>query len=397
MSHTLWQSERHAPVTTTPWSADVARAAISAIVDDARAACRPGLFWPWHPNDEDEPTPPVAGIYFGAAGNAWAMRHLASEGACALGSPLIADDVERLVAANELALGPDTGGLGGLLLGESGIRFAAWRERPTPDRLDALERSLATAVEHPALEFMWGSPGALVIALALHAATGEARWADLVRRCADELEAAFLETAAGFRLWTQDLYGRRMSMLGAVHGFAGNAFALIRAQSLLPAAQWARLSPALAATLRATALHDGDCANWPPTTVPADSKLLVQLCHGAPGIIVGLAGLEEPIDDLLLAGGETIWRAGPLVKGANLCHGAAGNGYALLKLFERTGDELWLSRARRFAMHAIEQSEADLAEVGRRRYSLWTGDTGLACYLWDCIQGKARFPTMDVL
>jgi hypothetical protein len=34
--------------------------------------------------------------------------------------------------------------------------------------------------------------------------------------------------------------------------------------------------------------------------------------------------------------------------------------------------------------------------VGRGRYSLWTGDVGLAIYLWDCITGEARFPTVDV-
>jgi hypothetical protein len=38
----------------------------------------------------------------------------------------------------------------------------------------------------------------------------------------------------------------------------------------------------------------------------------------------------------------------------------------------------------------------DLAEFGMRRYSLWTGDLGLACYLHDCIEARARFPTMDV-
>jgi hypothetical protein len=47
-------------------------------------------------------------------------------------------------------------------------------------------------------------------------------------------------------------------------------------------------------------------------------------------------------------------------------------------------------------MHAIEQSERHAREYGRRRYSLWTGDIGLAVYLWDCINGQARFPTMDV-
>ena len=34
--------------------------------------------------------------------------------------------------------------------------------------------------------------------------------------------------------------------------------------------------------------------------------------------------------------------------------------------------------------------------AGRGRYTLWTGDVGLAIYLWDCITGQPRFPTIDV-
>ena len=77
-------------------------------------------------------------------------------------------------------------------------------------------------------------------------------------------------------------------------------------------------------------------------------------------------------------GGELTWRAGPLAKGASLCHGTAGNGYAFLKLLDRTGDELWLDRSRRFAMHAIEQVERLRTEHGQGRYALWTGDLGTA-------------------
>ena len=47
-------------------------------------------------------------------------------------------------------------------------------------------------------------------------------------------------------------------------------------------------------------------------------------------------------------------------------------------------------------MHAIDQSDRHAREYGHRRYSLWTGDVGLAVYLWDCINGEAKFPTMDV-
>ena len=47
-------------------------------------------------------------------------------------------------------------------------------------------------------------------------------------------------------------------------------------------------------------------------------------------------------------------------------------------------------------MHGIGQFEADAAAYGQQRYSLWTGDPGFAIYLWDCVQGTASFPTLDV-
>ena len=75
-----------------------------------------------------------------------------------------------------------------------------------------------------------------------------------------------------------------------------------------------------------------------------------------------------------------------------LCHGTAGNGYAFLALLERTGDEVWLERAREFAMHAADQVERARAEYGRGRYSLWSGDLGTALYLADCIDGRGKLP-----
>ena len=48
-------------------------------------------------------------------------------------------------------------------------------------------------------------------------------------------------------------------------------------------------------------------------------------------------------------------------------------------------------------MTAIAQCREARAQVGRGRYSLWTGDIGLACYLWDCLTADPLFPTVDVL
>jgi DUF1680 family protein len=129
--------------------------------------------------------------------------------------------------------------------------------------------------------------------------------------------------------------------------------------------------------------------------------MLVQWCHGAPGVVTGLAdfpaGRSSDMDTMLSQAGNMTWTAGPLAKGFGLCHGTAGNGYAFLKLHRRTGDPAWLERARYFAMHAVAQSEQMRQEYGRGRYSLWTGDPGLAVYLWHCVNGSAGLPGLDIL
>jgi hypothetical protein len=88
-----------------------------------------------------------------------------------------------------------------------------------------------------------------------------------------------------------------------------------------------------------------------------------------------------------------VWQAGPAgpEKGAGICHGTAGNGYAFLKVFERTGDERWLERARRFAVHAHAQ-----VERAPGRYSLWTGGVGVALYASDCLDTRGRYPIFEI-
>src|SRR5205823_649161 len=104
----------------------------------------------------------------------------------------------------------------------------------------------------------------------------------------------------------------------------------------------------------------------------------------------------RPVAEPRTLGQRPCPRAGPLAKGPGLCHGTAGNGYALLKAYAVTGDELWLERARRFATHALEQVERGRAASGFARYSLFTGDLGAALFARSCVAADARFPTMDV-
>ena len=121
----------------------------------------------------------------------------------------------------------------------------------------------------------------------------------------------------------------------------------------------------------------------------------LQWCSGAPGIVISAADYLD--EELLLAGAELVWQAGPHgdEKGYGICHGTAGNGYALLRTFECTGDEQWLERARRFGVHALEQAARHEGTRGRRRYSLWTGDVGAALYAADCLDARARYPILD--
>jgi hypothetical protein len=126
-----------------------------------------------------------------------------------------------------------------------------------------------------------------------------------------------------------------------------------------------------------------------------DGQIRVQWCAGSPGIVTSASTYLD--EELLLAGAELPWRTGPpnLEKGPGICHGTAGNGYAFLKLFGRLQNELWLERARRFAMHALDQVERLRRERGRGRYSLWTGDVGVALYAAACIDGTASYPIFD--
>jgi len=234
-------------------------------------------------------------------------------------------------------------------------------------------------------------------ALAMHEWTGDEFWRELFHSSARALEEALIDGPQGNSLWSQDLYGRRTRYLGAGHGFAGNAGVLVRGLDLFALGERAKWIERIVKTTLATARREGSLANWPALLESArDERFLVQWCHGAPGFVTSLAALPDSrIDEVLLAAGELVWKAGPLRKGASFCHGTAGNGYTFLKLFARTGDQLWLDRARAFAMHAIEQSDAHAASYGMRRYSLYTGDAGVAIYLARCIEGKADWPSLD--
>lgn len=399
----LFDPTRHEPLQAPPWDEATARSAIRRMADSALAAYEPGLGWRAHPLDD--PEPPIDrfhNLYFGAGGVIWALRHLAQRGAIEA-LPDFRPFVATLREANRPLLADHPNGSASYLFGDTGLDLLHWTLQPDEAVAQRLFDTVKGNLHHPAREPLWGNPGTVLAAIHMAEATGEARWAMLVREAAAVLQGEMeLDADTGTWLWVQNMHGRPPSRyIGAGHGFAGNVYPFLRAAALLPPEQVALVVERALATLQATARHVDDGANWfagiNPQR-PAHVLPLVQDCHGAPGIVCRLATVPRTPewDALLLQAGALAWHAGPLSKGAGLCHGTAGSGVAMLKLWRRSGEPVWLARARALAMHGCGQVERHRVEHGQGRHSLWTGDLGLACLLWSCIAGSDALPTLDV-
>jgi hypothetical protein len=368
----LWRADQHEELTSRAWDERLARDAIESIVADAQAAHRDG-FWPGHPGDDLPEHERICSLYLGSAGMIWALMTL---GASIDASAAVTAALEQYRTRQDF-LGEGLAHPPSLWMGETGVLVVADKVGSPAANRERLRDLVGQNRAHSTWELMWGSPGTM---LAAHACGLRAEWV----QSASLLWARWDEAS---ELWTQNLYGNVKQYLGPAHGFAGNVHALrgYVDDDVLSG----RVTTLLERTARR---HDG-LINWPPSVTEADSNIRVQWCHGAPGIISTLGDLLP--ESLLLGAGELTWQAGPLRKGPGLCHGTAGNGFAFLRIHELTGDERWLDRARRFAMHAIRQVERQRAEVGRGRYTLWTGDVGTALYLQACLDARPEFPTID--
>jgi hypothetical protein len=395
----LYDPPSHEPLTERPWDEGRARAAIAAIVADTEGAFDGDELWPAHPADTaDGPLPRASTVYLGASGVIWALDRLQRSGLAGLRhdwASVATGLYEHYLAEPDFQDEVD-GTVPSLWMGEAGILVVAHTLAPATWQEDRLLTSVRANVANPAWELMWGSPGTMIAARVLHERPGAVEWAEAWAASADELLAQWQGD-----VWRQELYGKPAEYLGPAHGFAGNILALAQG-GLLDPGRRAELERRTIATLLAYATREDGLCQWPPATTPSrkPQPIRTQWCHGAPGIVASLATLaphDGQLTELLVEGGELTWRAGPLKKGGGLCHGTSGNGYAFLKLFERTGDELWLDRARRFAMHALEQVEAANARDGRGRHTVWTGDLGPALYARSCLEAAAAVPTLDEL
>lgn len=394
----MYEHHRHEPLVETPWDETRARDAIDLIAKDAHDRFDPRNLWPVHPLDRPHGDRPFKMLYFGAAGVIWALNYLHRVGATTMTHDF-SNTLADLASQNRDDLNLSEPSSFSYMMGDVGIQLVQWRNKPTEELDGKIFHSIEQNITNPATEFMWGAPGTMLAALFMYDYTSDERWKELYVQNVGQILSELVKVKdIECYTWTQDLYGQTSLYLGAVHGFAANVFSIIKGRKLLDGEMVSLVQSLAADTLVRTAREDEEHANWPPDV--RGGNFLVQHCHGAPGMIICLAdvpaGFNADFDRFLIKGGELVWKAGPLVKGSNLCHGTAGNGYAFLKLYRRTRNAEWLTRARAFAMHAIGQWEHHAKRYRQMRYSLWTGDLGLAVYLWDCIHGDASFPTLDV-
>src|SRR5262245_45408171 len=134
----MYEPARHVPLVSAPWDADIARAAIVEIVEDALARYGAEKFWPAHPMDdglEDGAT----NLYFGATGVIWALDYLHRCGAVATARDF-RPVLPALLAANqrETAAYGSYARYASLLMNDVGVLLTTMRLAPRPAVADQL-------------------------------------------------------------------------------------------------------------------------------------------------------------------------------------------------------------------------------------------------------------------
>lgn len=378
----IYDSTRHEKLNDKAWSAEFAIETAHSIFDYVSAGQKANGLWSADKN-EDSSFEFNKSLYFGAAGTVW--------GLCELSKSLkrtLSFDIKNMTELiyEKYIIEPDTESVcPSYLLGETGILQLCHKYNLSTFVREKLRTAIKSNIRNPTNEALWGCPGTMLVALRI----GEI---ELFKSSADYLFEQWIQEPDGLWIWNQDLYGKNTKYIGAGHGFFGNVYSLLEGFEFLNETQQDQLIERTINTTLGSVRRDGGFANWSSTFEKNDSRLpLTQWCHGAPGVITSLksfpSNLSTELEQILLEAGETIWTCGPLKKGIGICHGTDGNGFALLRLYKRTRDPMWLDRARKFAMHAISQRNG--------RYTLWTGEIGLALFLLACANESADFPSLD--
>lgn len=191
----------------------------------------------------------------------------------------------------------------------------------------------------------------------------------------------------GHYMWGQSFSKDRIDYyFGYLHGTVGNIAGLMKANEFLNDSSLDQLIIERTEQFLKVYDNDKECYNLPG--LHGDKRVYVQVCHGAPGLLLGFTNTmlwehSKLVRETTFKAGNLIKLAGPLVKDDCLCHGTSGNGLALIKLFEATGDKKWLDIATSFASHSIKCLDIEKTKPG-----LFAGSAGLLLFLGSCLAKK---------
>ncbi|MEU9450408.1 class IV lanthionine synthetase LanL [Streptomyces sp. NPDC048277] len=300
-------------------------------------------------------------------------------------------------AGNWIAARTDTRSIRpGLHFGGRGIAWALYDAgRAVDDRaLTDHALALATAPLESTLshDITHGSAGSGLAAAHLWHRTGDPRLAELVVDAADRLAAAAQPEPSGVS-WpvpaeaVSEEAGKRY--LGFAHGTAGIGCFLLTAAAVSGRPEHMDLAMAAGEHLVANAVMVGQAAQWPAQAT--DVPTAPYWCHGSAGIGSFLVRLWQRTGDKRfgdLAHGAThavVERASRAAVAQ--CHGLAGNGDFLLDMADATGDPAYRAMAEDHARLIVsERAHRDSHVVFPNEYgdvsTSWSdGSAGILAFL----------------
>ncbi|CAL9333807.1 putative SapB synthase [Streptomyces sp. enrichment culture] len=242
----------------------------------------------------------------------------------------------------------------GLHFGGRGTAWAlyeAGRAVDDPALVDhALALALAPQEPTPSHDITHGSAGSGLAAVHLWHRTGDPRLAAAVTEAADRLAAAARREPAAVS-WPVPAEavsaeaGKRY--LGFAHGTAGIACFLLAAAAVTQRQEHTDLALAAGEHLAACAVRVGDAVHWPAHT--ADLPTGPYWCHGSAGIGSFLIRLwqatgDDRFRDLARGAARAVVERASRAA-LTQCHGLAGNGDFLLDLADATGESSYRAMA----------------------------------------------------
>ncbi|KAF2151710.1 hypothetical protein K461DRAFT_294606 [Myriangium duriaei CBS 260.36] len=214
-------------------------------------------------------------------------------------------------------------------------------------------------------EWLYGRAGYLYYLRLVKASfVDDERTLRLLQDTAADVVEAILETPRPWK-WHGKAY------VGAVHGAIGIITQVVLTDP-------ARYAPKVEAELAVLLSYQYETGNW-PSSLPPGRDRLVQVCHGAPGVVNCLVSIKhhfpnlaDKIDAAIKRGRACIWERGLLTKEPCLCHGISGNALAL----DDEGCEHFLSYTTGNEMKSMEKD--GMLEKSDDPEALWCGEAGRA-------------------